>query len=495
MSRFKTGPSAGMSIDPFGEAGIEAVHEASIRVLEELGVQLDHERARAVLRDHGATVDADDVVRIPGDLVAEAVDRAPASFTLHARNPDNDVVVGGEGPPVRAPGYGPATIHTAADGRRDARLADYERLTRLAQATDVITCAGYHLCQPADIERSDRHLAMLERSLTLSDKPVLGPTYGAERAREGLELVGIATDDPDLSRPVVAGLINTVPPRRIGTEMLAGLLAYADRRQPLVVSSFTMAGASGPPTLAAAMAQANAENLAAITLAQLVAPGTPVVYGVPSAVVDDRYGSLSIGGPESALFAAFAGRMAAHYGLPSRGGGSLSDAKRVDHQSGFESTLVGTATALGGVDFVLNAAGVLESYSAVSPEKFVLDCETLRAVDRLRDGIRVDAETLSLDRLAAVEPGGHFLEDLEPESATDPQFHRSAVVDKRSHEAWADDGARSAFESATDRVRELQESYDRPPMDEGIAREVAAYVDERTDLDPIAASGDEGTGR
>jgi trimethylamine--corrinoid protein Co-methyltransferase len=187
--------------------------------------------------------------------------------------------------------------------------------------------------------------------------------------------------------------------------------------------------------------------------------------------------------------------MAAHYGLPSRGGGALSDAKRVDHQSGFESTLVGTATALGGVDFVLNAAGVLESYSAVSPEKFVLDCETLRAVDRFRDGIRIDAETLSLDRIAAVEPGGHFLEDLESDSATESPFHRSTVVDKRSHEAWADDGAWSAFESATSRVRELETSYDRPPMDERIASEVAAYVDERTDLDPIAAHGDERTGR
>jgi len=474
VADFNTASTAVPTLEWLDSDGVDAVNDASMRIIEELGIQLGHEPARALVSANGGTVDEDGVATLPREVVVDAVDRAPSSFTLHARNPDHDVTVGGDSPPVRAPSYGPSTVRTFDDGRRDATLADYETLVKLAHAEDVITCSGYNLCEPTDVDQRDRHLRMLERSLTLSDKPVMGPTHGRERAEACMDMVGIAMDDPDLSRPLVAGLINTVPPRRIDAEMLGGLLTYAEHGQPLVVSSFTMAGASGPPSLGASLAQANAENLVAIALAQFVNPGTPVVYGVPSAMVDDRYGSLSIGSPESALFAAFAGQMARRYGLPSRGGGSLSDAKTVDYQSGFESTLVGAATAFSGVDFALNAAGVLESYSAVSPEKFVLDCEALRSLDYLRTGVPVDSETISLDRIADTDPAGHFLDD-DARSAGRPSY-QSEVLDKQSHDAWADDGERSAFELGRERVRCLLEDYEAPPMDDRTARAIEEYV-------------------
>lgn len=497
--------------DGLDAAELDAVHEASMHIVEELGIQFNHERARSVVVDHGGSVGRDGVVTIPRDLLMEAVGRAPATFTLHARDPAKSVTVGGDGLPVRAPSYGPATVHTysgdagttvengatgsgtaggetggpgtsdalggATYERRDATLADYERLVKLVHAEDAMTCAGYSICRPTDVPRADRHVETLARTLRLTDKPVMGPTRGADRAQACLEMVGIATGDPGLSEPLVAGLVNTTPPRSVDEATLGGLLTYTDHGQPLVVSSFTMAGASGPPSLAASLAQANAENLAVIALTQLVNPGTPVVYGVPSATIDGRYGSLSIGGPESALFVALAGQLARHYGLPSRGGGALSDAKAVDYQSGFESAFVGTVTAVSDVDFVLNAAGVLESYAAVSPEKFVLDCELLRSLDRVREGVSVDAESLSLDRIADADPASHFLDDADGEATP---FHRPAVVDKRAHGDWADDGRRSAFELGHDRVEHLLDGYDRPEMDAERARELAAFVAEHT---------------
>ena len=481
-----------------------------MHVIAEVGIQLTHERAREVVAAAGGEVDDDGVATLPRDLVTDAVDRAPAAFTLYARDSERDVTVGGDGPPVRAPAYGPSTVHTfdaegqdgrrnAAPGgagsderrnarsanyeRRDARLADYERLVKLAHAEEVITCAGYSLCEPTDVPREDRHLAMLERSLTLTDKPVMGPTRGGARAQACMDMVEIAFADRadvaveagERSDPVVAGLVNTTPPRSIDEAMLGGLLTYADHGQPLVVSSFTMVGASGPPTLAASLVQANAETLAVAALAQLVNPGTPVVYGVPSATIDGRYGSLSIGGPESALFVALAGQLARYYGLPCRAGGALSDAKTVDYQGGLESGLFGAVTAFSGVDLALNAAGVLESYAAVSPEKFVLDCELLRSLDRFREGVTVDEGTLALDRIADADPAGHFLED-DAESAP---FHRSAVLDKRAHDDWAADRV-SAFELGRNRVDALLDGYERPPMDPGVERDLRAYVDERS---------------
>jgi len=480
-------------LDP---ASVEAVHEASMYILEDVGIRLDHERAQAIVEERGGSVDDDGVATLPRELVMEAVGRAPRTFTLHGRDPAKSVTVGGDAGPVHAPSYGPATVHTAVSGeestevvteRREATLADYDRLVKLAHAEDAITCAGYSLCEPTDVPGEDRHVAMLERSLRLTDKPVMGPTHGAEHAQACIDLVGIAVGDRELSKPYVAGLVNTTPPRSVDEAMLGGLLTYADHGQPLVVSSFTMAGASGPPTLAASLTQANAENLAVVALAQLVNPGTPVVYGVPSATIDGRYGSLSIGGPESALFVALAGQLARYYDLPARGGGALSDAKTVDYQSGFESALLGAVTSFSGVDFVLNAAGVLESYAAVSPEKFVLDCEILDSLDRFREGVRVDEETLALDRIAEADPASHFLDEGSgadgggDEGNEEPApFHRSAVVDKRSHGDWADDGGKSAFELGRERVEQLLGEYQRPPMDAAVEDALDAYVAQHT---------------
>jgi trimethylamine--corrinoid protein Co-methyltransferase len=471
------GGTAGIPpLERLEEGGVEAIHEASLHVLETIGIQLNHDRARAVFRDHGAETHGDNVVTVPRDVVENSLAAAPPQFTLHARNPANDLTVGGDGQPVRAPGYGPPHVHTAADGRRRARLSDYERLTKLAHAEDGINCTGYSVCEPADVDGPDRHFEMLHRSLTLSDQPVMASARGGRRARECLDMVGIAVGDRDLRRPYVTGLVNTVPPRRLGAEMLAGLLAYAEAGQPLLVSSLTMAGASGPETLPGSVVQANAETVAGIVLAQLVNPGTPVIYGLPASAIDSRHGSLSIGSPESALVVSVAAQLGRHYGLPTRAGGGLTDAKTVDYQGGFESALLQAVTDMSGVDYVLHAAGILGSYETVSPEKFVLDCETLRYLDRFRRGFDLDAEQFRLDRIAAVEPGGHFLDGNRPLDDRHREFHRPSVADKRSHGDWASDGGRSAFELARDRVREHLDAYRRPHMDADVERDLDRYV-------------------
>jgi len=481
VMRASTGGAGVPPPDGLDEDGVAAIHEASMRVLEDLGVEVENDRAREVFAEHGCAVE-DGVVTVPRNLVEECVGEAPGEFTLHARNPENDVVVGGDGPPVRAPGLGPRHVHTIEDGRRRSRLADYETLLKLSQVEDAITCTGYRLCEPEGLSPANKPYALLRRALTLTDQPVMGAARGVDRVEACLDMVGIAMDDPGLGKPYVAGLVNTTPPRRIGPEMLDGLLTYAEHGQPVVVSSFTVAGASGPPTLAASMAQTNAENLAGITLAQLVNPGTPVVYGVPASGIDDRHGSLTIGTPESALFVSFGARMGQFYDVPSRAGGALSDAKRVDYQGGCESTFLGTITELSGVDFVLHAAGILESYSAISPEKFVLDCEVIRSLDRFRRGFDTGENALAIDAMSGVEPGGHFADASR--SSTTGEFFRSAVFDKRSHADWRDDGGKSAFEMGRDRVRDCLEAYEVPPLDSDIERELGRYVEEHAPVAP-----------
>ncbi|MFC7046139.1 trimethylamine methyltransferase family protein [Halobacteriaceae archaeon GCM10025711] len=479
MKDYDTETQAVPSLDRLSAEGEEAIHEAAMHIIENVGVKMNHDRALEVLADNGGEIHDDNVVTMPREVVEEAAAEAPSSFTLHARNSDNDVTIGeGSSTPLRAPGYGPPNIRTFEDGRRKSQVEDYETLLKLVQTEDVLTSTGYNVCEPNDVDQEVKHLEMVKRSLSLTDKVPMVSPYGADRTQANLDMVGAAVDDPDLSKPYAAGLVNTVPPRSLDTKMLGGLVTLAENGQPPVVSSFTMAGASGPATIAGSLAQANAENLMGITLAQLINPGTPVVYGVPSSNIDVRYGSLSIGSPESALFISFAGQMGRYYGIPSRAGGSLTDSKTVDYQGGFESMLTLSAAEFAGIDFMLHSCGILESYSTISPEKLVLDCEMIRYLDRFKDGFAIDEESFAFDLMESVEPAGHFLSERHTLTHSKTELYRSDVVDKRSHGDWEEDGAKSAFEMGHDRVQNRLDAYEEPELDEDIKRELDAYVEE-----------------
>lgn len=463
-------------IDRLDADGIEAIHEASMYIIEEYGIQVNHDEALTYLEEAGASVGEDNLVTADRSLVEDAVAEAPSSFTLHARNPENDLHIG-DGDTFRAPGYGAPNVRTFEDGRRSSTIADYELFMKLAQTEAPINATGYTAAEPNDVPQEVKHIEMVKRSLELTDLPVMVSPYGQDRTDANLEMVGLAVNDPDLSVPYAMGLINTVPPRTLDTKMTGGLVGLAKRGQVPLVSSFIQAGASGPATMAGALALANAENLMGITVVQLVNPGNPVAYGVPSSNIDMRYGSLSIGSPESALFASFAGTMGRHYGVPSRGGGGLTDAKTVDFHAGFESMLVNAAAAWSGVDVVLHAAGILESYSTISPEKFVLDCELLRFIDRFQAGYAIDEETLALDLIGRIDPDDHFLGESHTLEWAGEAFLIPEVVDKRSHGDWKGDGEQTAFEIGHHRVQERLDAYERPELDAEIQADLDALAE------------------
>ena len=458
--------------------GVHAIHEASMTILEEMGIKVDHEEGRRLLAENGCTVDDEGMVTFPRSLVEDCVDDAPERFTIHGRGEGTDVDVGGDDY-VLVPAGGPPNVVKYDEERRPSRMADYEEFLKLAHEADVVGSSGLNICEPNDVDQRVKHLEMMLRNLTLSDMPPQGSTYGADRARACIEMVGIANGDPDLSKPYLGAVANSVSPRTWDTKMTGGLLEYARHGQPVVASPAVMAAASGPATLAGAMALGNAEILAGVTMAQLANPGTPVVYGLPSSNVDVRYGSFAIGSPEGALFVSFAGQMARHYGIPSRAGGGLTDAKTMDDQAGSEATMQLMTTLSSGINYVLHAAGVLDSYSTASPEKFVLDCDRIRYVERFREGFDVDEETLALDLIEEVEPGQHFLNKRHTLDHCKTEFLIPEVYDRDSYDNWESDGAKTAYELAHERVGELLEEYERPPIDEAVERDLERYVEEQ----------------
>lgn len=462
--------------DNLPEEGLDAIHESAIQIIEDIGINVAHEEGRRVLEENGARVNHDEeMVWIPRSLVEDAVETAPSDFTLHGRGEGREVHVGGDDYAL-ASAYGAPNILTFEDGRRRSTIEDYELFAKLAQAEDVITVTGYNLCEPNDVPQEVKHYEMIERSLTLTDKPVMGSVYGEDRAKASIEMVGIANDDRDLEKPYMTGVVNSVPPRQWDKKMTGGLLEYAKHGQPTLISAVVMANASGPSTLAGSLALANAEILTGVTMAQLVNPGTPVVYGLPSSNVDIRYGSFAIGSPEGALFVNFAAQAGRYYDLPSRAGGTLTDAKTVDEQSGSEAMMQMMVTMQSGINYVLHAAGILNSYSTMSPEKYVLDAERIRYIQRFMRGYDLNEDTFALDLLEEVEPGGHFLNKQHTLTHGETDHFLTNIFDRQSYDDWESAGEPDSFELAHERVNDLVDAYERPPLDQDLKAELDEYV-------------------
>ena len=460
---------------------IEQIHSTSIRLLAKVGVEFPHEAALAAFRKHGVKIDGQRVY-LSEDQVMEALSSAPRQFTLHARNPERNVVVGG-GRPVFAPGYGaPFLVDSTLSedgvlGKRAPTMEDYVNLVKIAHALPNQDMSGHLLVEPGDVMAGTAHLRMLHANMVHSDKPFVGSASGRIGARHTFEMASILFGRDVKEWPVTIGLVNSLSPLGYSADMLEALLEYAHWRQPLVLAALMMAGSTGPITLAGTLATQTAELLAGIALTQIVSPGTPVVFGSTSTNIDMKSGALAIGSPELSQMIIAHAQLARHYGLPSRSGGALTDASFPDAQAGFESMMSLLTSVNTGIDLVLHAGGILSSYLAFSHEKFVLDDEMCGMVRHLHQGIAVTADTLAYDVSANVGPGGNYLMEMQTVMRCRKEFWEPDLCDRSGLEAWMQAGKPTAVDRAHQRWQRLVAEHKDPPLDESTARQLQEYVD------------------
>lgn len=464
-------------IEFLSSTDVEQIHNTSVKLLGTVGVRFPADDAISIFEGHGVKTDGH-TVYLDEKQVMQALETAPAQFTIHARNPDKSVTVGG-GEPVFAPGYGAPFVIDAEGGKRLATMRDYENLVQLADALPNQDLSGHLLVGPGDVPAPTAHLRMLHAGMVHSDKPFIGSTEGAVGAHHTMAMAAILFGEQP-ERPVTIGVVNSLSPLGYSDEMLQALMTYARARQPLIIAAMVLAGSTGPVTLAGVLAQQNAELLAGITLAQLISPGTPVVYGATSTNLDMKTGGLCIGSPELALIVTATAQMARHYGLPHRGGGALTDAHSPDARAGFEAMLSLLTTVNSGMDFVLHSAGILSSYLAFSYEKFVLDDEMCGIMRRYRRGISVTPDTLAYDVIANVGSGGNFLMEKHTLKRCRTEFWQPALFERVDLAAWQTAGCPDVVGQARQRWQRLLAEHQDPPLDETTTRQLQSFVDEHT---------------
>jgi len=255
-------------------------------------------------------------------------------------------------------------------------------------------------------------------------------------------------------------------------------MAMADHGQPVVITPFTLMGAMAPVTLAAALAQQNAEALLGVALAQLVRPGTPVMYGSFTSNVDMRSGAPAFGTPENAKANIASGQLARRYGLPYRTS-NANASNAADAQAVYETQMSLWGAVLGHGNLVYHAAGWLEGGLTASLEKLVLDVEMLQHMVEFLKPIEVNEATLGFDAISGVATGGHFFGSAHTLARYETAFYQPLISNWQNYESWQASGAKDATERATAVWQRALAEYVQPPMDPAIQEALAAYVLER----------------
>ena len=452
---------------------LDAIHNQALRILETVGIRLHHAELRERLRAVDVTVTGDTAVFTPEQVMA-ALDQAPEVFTLHARNPSYDMMVGGDQVHY-APGYGCAAICRPDGRRRDAVMADYVRFAKLVHQSPHFGINGGILAQPSDVPARMSHLLMIYAALLSSDKCLLGIPGSRVQMQAVMELASIVFGGRKAfaARPHLLTLINTLSPLQIDGTTLDAMLTAASHHQPLIISPSPAAGTTGPIELAANIALATAEALAAIAIVQLIHPGTPVLFGLMCLGADLRTGNVAYGSPAFSLQAKYTAALARRYRLPSRFGGTLTDAPSLSAQCGYESMLNLLSNVQNGVNLIAHGAGTMGSVGTMSYEKFIMDLEIIDMVRYYCADLVVDEDTLNLDLIREIGPGGLFLNSRDTlEKCRTRSWDASVGVPSRKGEG---DQQERLYRRIADRQRMLLEAYSNAPP--AIAPSVAAELD------------------
>ena len=467
-------------IEPLSADEIESIHRTSLQVLAELGMKVTDVEARKIYREGGARVDdSEEMVYLDPEMVEEIIKTVPPEYVQKARNPDKSVTLGGNHITFSGVG-GPAFVSDLDRGRRPGTYAELCDYKKLFQTYDIIHYASGGF-EPLDLPENSRHLDILLAQIRYTDKCINTSLLGSNKARDGLNMASIVfgIDYEDLPQHVViGGGINTNSPRLLDGPMAGGLIELARAGQPVVVTPFTLAGAMAPVTIIGAITQQNAEALAGIVLTQLVRPGVPAVYGGFTSNVDMRTGSPAFGTPEQTKATLITGQLCRRYQIPFRSSNTNASTS-VDAQSAYESEMSLWGAVMGHANRIVHGGGWLEGGLVASFEKLIIDVEMMQMMAEFVEPLVVNEETLAIEAMREVQPGGHYFGTSHTMERYDSAFYSPIVSDWTNFEAWKEAGSLDSAQRANAIWKQAINDYEQPPLDPAILEELEEYVAKR----------------
>jgi len=423
------------------------------------------------------------MVHFDPEFIEEAVAKAPSAYTLQARNPQRSCYIGGNTINF-APVGGPSFTSDLDKGRRSGTYEDLCNYLRLIQMIGALHLGGTGPFVALDLPAESRHLDMFIAGAMYMDKTFSQSVIGRGRANDTLQMLCILHGYNGISELTASGNIyvnagvNTNSPRQLDEPLSLGMLTLIEAGQAAVITPFTLLGAMAPTTVAGALTLQNAEALAGIALCQTVKPGSPVVYGGFTSNVDMRSGAPAFGTPEYVQATLAGGQLARRYKLPYRSS-NTNASNTNDAQAAYESQMSLWAVVMGHANLVVHSAGWLEGGLVGSFEKLIIDTEMLQMMQAWLKPVPVNTDTLAVDAIGAVEPGGHFFGSPHTLERYDTIFYDPIVSDWRNFEAWEEDGEHDTAWRANKVWKRMLKEYEQPPLDAGILDGLKDYAAKR----------------
>ena len=475
----KKNPFQPMSI--FSEDEIEAIHQASLKVLCDTGMDIQSPRAVEILKREGAMIGSDGRrVRFDPDFVMEKISTTPSEFTLHGRHKGRHVHVGGQSVINTLVSSAP-NVSDLDRGRILGNFEDYSNLIKLGEILNTVHALGGYPVEPCDLDVSERHLHAVSAASRLSTKPLFGYAIGSERMLDAIEIVRIGRGidrETLLKEPSITTVVNANSPLVYDKALLEGAIEMAEHNQPVIYTPFTLAGAMAPITVAGALVQQNAEALAGLAFHQCVNPGAPAIYGSFTSNVDMKSGSPAFGTPEYTQATIASGQLARKYKIPLRAS-NANASNAPDEQSVYESQMSLWACMLGQVNFILHGHGWIEGGLCASYEKVILDAEMNQMMEAFLMPSPVNNDTLGVEAIAEVGPASHFFAAQQTLDRYETEHYNPMLSDWRNFESWRDAGSETASQRANKIWKQLLDDYKEPKLAPEVEEELSSFVDKR----------------
>ena len=454
---------------------LDNIHDYSLELLRSTGIKFPCQKALAIFNKNGLRTDGDMVFFEEADI-DKAMETVPSAFTIRARNPAKSIRIGDDSF-VMAPGYGPPFIIEPSGEKRGASLRDVQNFCKLVQTSKHLDFNSSMIVQPGDVAQDTAHLDILLSTILLTDKPMMGSSVSEAAARDSLKLAKMIWGQT--ADPVMISLVDSLSPLQYAAEMVDAILIFAEAGQPLIIHSACTLGTTGPITIAGSLVISNATTLAGICLAQLINPGTPIVYGLGGSPMEMKTGGYVNGSPEDAKHTAIAAAMGRYYNIPCRSQGALTESFCLDYQAGMESAMMLTTAALSGVHLSLHACGTYGSMIAMSYEKFVADEDLCGALKKLMQPVEFTDDAYAMDLLKELGTSGNYLMQMHTVSRCRDEFFRPDLSHQKMYDEWLEMKPRDITQRAGKLLNERLTEYDMPPIDPQLEKDLKQYVSDR----------------
>jgi trimethylamine--corrinoid protein Co-methyltransferase len=463
------------------DSQLEDFHLAALELLRRTGVRFFNQGALDLIKDAGGYISDGNLVKFPAHMVEDAIASAPGRIVLSDRDGEPTMFI--EGTKTYF-GTGSDCLNVL-----DPETGEHRKFTR----ADIIN--SYHVCDalpniafvmsngiPIDVEYDLAYDVQMVLMLEHTTKPIVFVTNDLASCQRAIDMAAAVAGGYEALAEQQHILLYSEPSSPLQQTQTAvdKLLLMAEYRLPIVHSPSPLMGGTGPITMAGGLVLALAEILSSLAVHQLKQPGAPFVFGAGVHHIDMRAAQICYASPEFQITKAAIAELGRWYGIPTWGYAGCSDAKVMDEQAALESMLSVIMAKLSGANLI-HDVGYMESGLTISYEMIVLTDELIALTDTLMKGIDISDDTLMLDEVHSVGPGGQFL-DTELTLQRFRNFWYPGLLDRSIREQWLEAGATTLGQRLNARVKEILKEHHPKPLEKekkGKLQEILARAAEQ----------------